>query len=79
MHSSNFYDSIKPNTVVKLNRESKTQYFHDTQVSKSSNDFGISVSPIFQINALVTTLKIFLLRKKISLQKKMRLYKTKLY
>ena len=47
MHSSNFYDSIKPNTVVKLNRESKTQYFHDTQVSKSSNAFWDKCKPYF--------------------------------
>ena len=47
MHSSNFYDSIKPNTVVKLNRESKTQYFRDIQVSKSSNAFWDKCKPYF--------------------------------
>ena len=45
------------NLVVKLNRESKAQYFDNIQTSKNLKPFGISVSPIFQINMLTVTLK----------------------
>ena len=47
MHSSNLYNSIKPNTVVKINRESKTQYFHDIQISKSSKALWGKCKPYF--------------------------------
>ena len=43
------------NLVVKLNRESKTQYFDNIQASKNSKPF--CVSPIFEINMLAVTLK----------------------
>ena len=47
------------NLVVKLNRESKNQYFDNIQSSKnfSKSVFGISERPIFQINMLSVTLK----------------------
>ena len=47
MHSSNLYNSVKPNTIVKLNRESKTQYFHDIQISKSSKALWDKCKPYF--------------------------------
>ena len=47
IHSSNLYNSIKPNTVVKLNRESKTQYFHDIKISKSSKALWDKCKPYF--------------------------------
>ena len=47
MHSSNLYNSIKSNTIVKLKRESKTQYFHDIQISKSSKAFRDKCKPYF--------------------------------
>ena len=47
MHSSNLYNSIKSNTIVKLNRESKTQYFHDIQISKSWKAFWDKCKPYF--------------------------------
>ena len=47
------------NLVVKLNRESKNQYFDNIQSSKnfSKSVFGISERPIFQVNMLSVTLK----------------------
>ena len=47
------------NLVVKLNRESKNQYFDNIQSSKnfSKSVFGISERSIFQINMLSVTLK----------------------
>ena len=47
MHSSNLYNSIKSNTIVKLKRESKTQYFHDIQISKSSKALWDKCKPYF--------------------------------
>ena len=47
IHSSNLYNSIKPNTVVKLNWESKTQYFHDIKISKSSKALWDKCKPYF--------------------------------
>ena len=45
------------NLVVELNRESKTNILTTYRHLKTQRLFGISVSPIFQINMLTVTLK----------------------
>ena len=40
----------RPNLVVKLNRQTKLQYFNNLEISKNSNLFEINVDPIFLTN-----------------------------
>ena len=58
------------NLVVKLNRGSKTKYFDNIQASKNSKPFWDKFKLRFQINMLTVTLKSFLLRKKMRLNKR---------